>query len=446
MRVKRRAAALLSVASLVLGGCESPTDLPAPQGADIALGASSRALSRPQTLDELWAGLARGEIPGFAGHSVDANGQSIVYLATPRSAAAARAYVANVRRSRGEVPSDVRVVPVQYDFAQLKGWSNQLVRILDADAVFSLDVDETLNRIVLGARDAEAVGRARREVATRGIPAAAVEIRVTSPPVPRSTNLLDPFRPTVPGGVATINAVKGRCTIGFNASFTGNWWEPEPARRTFVTASHCSAQDFAYDGSVQYQPASRFAGYVIGQEYRDTPKAQCNWLNVCFWRGSDAAVFAYSEGVDYELGYLARPQLPVGIGGRGSLNVDPSAPRFAITSTASKYMGEPVVGDWLNKVGSTSGWTRGQVTQTCVTLHNLVCQYVTSIWSEGGDSGSPIFADESNSSVPAGSDVKLHGVLWGGPPGNWNVTWYSHLSEVAYDLGNMAVCVPGGYC
>ncbi|HEX5724197.1 MAG TPA: hypothetical protein VFX98_01955 [Longimicrobiaceae bacterium] len=441
--LRKPATLLCCAAALAAAGCDSPIDPPAPDSSPRRAATPIAGPPRPQTLDELWAALAEGEVPGFAGHRLDAEGRSVVYVANGRPTAPARAYVEGFRRSRGLAASAVRVVPVQYNSAQLKGWHDALLELLGSDAVISIDIAEDENRVVIGVRDGAAVGFARREAAARGIPNAAVDARVVERPVPRQ-NLQSSFRP-VPGGVGSINSVTSQCTIGFNVVYTGGWYTPE-STRAFVTASHCSSHSFASDVSVQYQPELRSASLRIGQEYLDAPKASCNWMNICFSRGSDAAIFKYDDAVGSELGYLARPQLPVGIGGRGSLNLDATNPRFAITMAASKYMGEPVIGDWLNKVGRTSGWTRGQVTQTCVTISGLICQYVSSIWSEGGDSGSPIFADESNTATPAGTNVKLHGILWGGPYGNWNVTWHSHLSEIAWDLGFMNVCVPGNYC
>lgn len=62
--------------------------------------------------------------------------------------------------------------------------------------------------------------------------------------------------------------------------------------------------------------------------------------------------------------------------------------------------GDPVQGMVVHKIGRTTGRTVGTVQQTCVHLtvyinqqdsgRTLLCQYVASYSSSGGDSGSPV--------------------------------------------------------
>ena len=77
------------------------------------------------------------------------------------------------------------------------------------------------------------------------------------------------------------------------------------------------------------------------------------------------------------------------------------------------------------------------MTRRCVDLRingiRYACQYVSSTWSEPGDSGSPMFV------VRADGTVSLHGVLHGGPAGDWTTTWYSPVGRVEKELGGLQV-------
>lgn len=102
----------------------------------------------------------------------------------------------------------------------------------------------------------------------------------------------------------------------------------------------------------------------------------------------------------------------------------------------------PLVGEELDKVGRTTGWTFGKVIGTCVNTNvadtdiTLLCQS----WVEstdgreivaGGDSGSPVFAWR-----PSG-EVVLGGILWGSnDPGTAFV--FSAMSNVEQELGALA--------
>jgi hypothetical protein len=93
---------------------------------------------------------------------------------------------------------------------------------------------------------------------------------------------------------------------------------------------------------------------------------------------------------------------------------------------------EFVVGSELNKVGRTTGWTRGPVTLTCVDVLQSgsrfveLCQTFVGAGVAGGDSGSPVFAEEG------GGNVTLAGILWGGGGGNFV---FSPLANIERELG-----------
>jgi len=97
------------------------------------------------------------------------------------------------------------------------------------------------------------------------------------------------------------------------------------------------------------------------------------------------------------------------------------------------YVGMPA-----NKMGRSTGWTRGEVTQTCVDrllargadTVVVLCSFTIGGAAVGtGDSGAPIFATEQQ-----GNQYGM-GILFGGGP----YTETDNTSDVSYDY-----CVP--YC
>jgi hypothetical protein len=264
--------------------------------------------------------------------------------------------------------------------------------------------------------ESPAAGAAVRAAAARlGIPAAALAVEVQGKPQPR-TSLLDSARPAL-GGVQIVSSTGNVCTLGFNALMNGT--------PVFVTNSHCSGTQGQVDTSPQRQPAND-AGNEIGYEVKDRPAYICYMGSMgvpC--RKSDSSIYSYGAGVPYTLGRIART-LYYGSNERGSIDVDPLNPYFQIIAKNTTGLS---VGTWVDKVGRTSGWTRGQVQKSCVWLKNgpyYDCQYVTSNWSEHGDSGAPMF-------VVGSSGVTLHGLLWGGPDSR--STWYSPIGGIEKDFG-----------
>jgi len=90
-------------------------------------------------------------------------------------------------------------------------------------------------------------------------------------------------------------------------------------------------------------------------------------------------------------------------------------------------------GTTVNKIGRTTGWTAGSITNTCVNTGVqgsrvvLFCQTFVSAGVGGGDSGSDVFQ-------VTGSSVKLAGVLWGGNGAGTQFV-YSPFGNVVSELG-----------
>jgi hypothetical protein len=110
---------------------------------------------------------------------------------------------------------------------------------------------------------------------------------------------------------------------------------------------------------------------------------------------------AYVNGFNqFTIGRIARTNRP----GRSLTIVGD----FRITAE-----GSAVVGNVVNKVGRTTGWSQGSVTNTCVNTNvsgtniTQICQNFVSATVGSGDSGSPVFQ------ITSGNDVRLVGISVG---------------------------------
>ncbi len=117
--------------------------------------------------------------------------------------------------------------------------------------------------------------------------------------------------------------------------------------------------------------------------------------------------------------------------GLGSLTINSANPTFTIADE-----GVANVGEAANKVGRTTGWTRGTVSNTCVNTGVsgstivLLCQtFVTAsgVIVQGGDSGSPVFS-------LSGGNATLLGGLWGGNQSGTQFV-YSPIANIKAELG-----------
>ena len=89
----------------------------------------------------------------------------------------------------------------------------------------------------------------------------------------------------------------------------------------------------------------------------------------------------------------------------------------------------------MSKIGRTTGWTSGPITNTCVntgvqgTRIVQLCQTFVSAGVGGGDSGSDVFQG-------SGSSVKLAGILWGGSSSGDQFV-FSPFGNVTRELGTL---------
>jgi hypothetical protein len=351
-------------------------------------------------------------VQGFGGFYLDALGTPVIYLKDAAQRSNAERALAPFLQAQGVAASQLRVLPAKYDWSQLERWFTQAsVEVLAVRGGVFVDADEASNRVLIGV-ERGAAASIRSVVARLGIPAAAVVVRETEP-IHFAATLRDEVRPIV-GGLQ-INFPGFLCTLGFNAL--------RGSQNSFITNSHCTNTQGGTEGTPYWQPLETVQPVQIGTEVDDPVYqrniAGCPRGKLC--RRSDASRAAYAPGISFSLGTIAQTT------GANNSSIT-IAGNFSITAE-----GNASVGQTVNKVGRTTGWTRGAVTNTCVNTgvqgSRIVqlCQTFVSAGVGGGDSGSPVFSE------PSGSNVTLLGILWGGSGSTTYV--FSPIANVEQELG-----------
>ena len=289
-----------------------------------------------------------------------------------------------------------------------------------AGTVFA-DHDEINQKLVFGIENAAASRGVSTALARLGIPSSAYEIRVVEP-IHMAAGLRDSWRPTQ-GGIQ-IHFSQYLCTLGFNAD--------DGTQRSFITNSHCTARQGGVESTAYYQPTSTVDPTVIATEVEDPTYFKggvCPRGRRC--RYSDSSRALYSSSVASTRGAIAKTSGP----NNGSLTVTGA---FTVGTQDNTTTSFPA-GATVNKVGRTTGWTQGNVTNTCVNTNvsgstiTLLCQTFVqdpggAVVVGGGDSGSNVFR------ITAGDVVELVGILWGGN-NSGTLFVFSPLKQVRDELG-----------
>jgi hypothetical protein len=406
--------ALAAAAIVALGSCSDDTTQPsapsAPATPDLALTAAQQDLA-----DDPVA-LAR-TVPGFGGFFVDEQGTPTVYLTNAGRRAAAEQALGPWFRERNRPAAALRVLPARFTWTDLERWYAQATpeALAVPGAVFA-DADEAGNRVHIGVEHAAAASRVRSVLARLGIPAAAVAVEIVAP-IRQVATLRGVVRPVVAG--VQINFSNFLCSIGFNAARSGV--------RGFVTASHCTNTQGGVESTSYWQPLQTTRPVKIATETVDpgykTTLAGCPSGRRC--RRSDAAFAKYVNSTTNTLGRIARTSSTISsdltiVGG------------WTVTSNATSS--SFTIGETVNKVGRTTGWSRGKVAATCVTVNvsgttiTQICQTIVNAKVGAGDSGADVFK------VTSGTNVKLDGVLWGGSTNGMSFV-FSPFANITGELG-----------
>ena len=361
------------------------------------------------------------DAPGFGGMFYAEDGTLNVYvqrgtLDTLSEAALERTFAEYLARPlRGGLSTqnrrELKVVAGEYAFRDLFEWRSQLS--LDAQGVVLTDVDERLNRVRVGVEDSEAEAELKAYITAQGIPLDAVVTEQVTP-FKVTQSLSDKVRPLVSGlGIETDEVV---CTLGFNAVRDG--------QRGFVTNSHCTDKPGGVERTRYSQGGARVGVEVADPKY--TERDGCSKGRRC--RLSDSA-FVATKGVKRNTDALAAT--------RSQNDMKDPDTTVAKQLDIVRQKETTVSGEKLDKIGRTTGWTYGEVEDTCVTVNvfegdedtgrTLLCQDVIAAGAGDGDSGAPVFSYAGDK-----NKVTLRGIMWGESDGE--IT-FSPIGQIYDELG-----------
>jgi hypothetical protein len=405
---------LLSAFALVLSGC----------GDDVTMDPTPPAPSTPEVRQALSQDDLAALVPGFGGLYIDQSGRPTVFLTDLSLQAQAERAVGTFLTVRGASATGVQFRQGQYDYRQLDGWFKTATsEVLGLAGAVSVDLDEASNRVRVGVTELSALVQARATLLRLGIPDGAVIVEQAEPIIQMAT-LRDRARPTT-GGLQ-INFPGYLCTLGFNATHVST------GQASFITNSHCTNTQGGVDNTPYWQPLQTTDPVQIATEVADPVYVKngpsCPRGRKC--RQSDASRAQYAAGIAFTRGAIAQTTGP----NNGSITTVTTP----LTITQADNNNSVLVGQTVNKIGRTTGWTRGTVSATCVntgvsgsTIVQL-CQTFVNAGVGSGDSGSPTFQ------VISGTSVKLVGILWGGNTGGTQFV-YSPLKNIQAELGNLTV-------
>ncbi|MFL5541117.1 MAG: hypothetical protein ACJ8J0_19170 [Longimicrobiaceae bacterium] len=442
----RRLLSSLPLLLIAAAACDRP-DPVSPGGSTPSRPSSSVSISQVSqdpTPDQLAVAQV---VPGFGGYFIDETGAPTVWLTDTSQREVAAQALAGFLASFGWSASDLRVRQAEYGYLQLDAWYQQAwPRVLAVAGAVSTDLDEGRNRLRFTGVDAAVLSNIASTLASLNVPEAATVLQIRGP-VRRVASLRDKIRPPFGGLQIQFFPLPASplvlvCTIGFNAI--------RGADSSFITNSHCSNVQGGTDTPTDYYQATRggvlpSADNYIAREVDDpvyTSGGECPLLRRC--RTSDASRARYGAGQRFTLGLIARPQILNSTlleDDSATLVIDPVVPNYRIAGTQAN----PVMGQTLNKVGRTTGWTQGKVVATCenvdVTDSDItqLCQSLVGAFVAGGDSGSPVWGLNTDGTV------FLAGILWGSSTDlvtNEVQFIFSPYASIEREMGTLAVTDP----
>lgn len=353
--------------------------------------------------DEFLAELAL-ESKGYAGHYLNENGDLVIKIANEVSPNAVKnALTERIDQLDGidaEVVSSAQIEHASYDFLQLFSWKRDLQdAIAKIEKVNMTDINEQINKLIYGLEDLSASDQVLEIAESAGVPRDAIKLRQSDPLGLDATleSELDEAR-----GGFYVEYSGGSCTQGPLANHGGT--------DGYLYNSHCSSTTWEVDGNTLYNNDYNHADEEVGIEQVDPGTWTSSECPSGYRCAHADAMWGFRSGDKfYEFGTVYRTTDR----GRsyGSTTIDGY---FRITVEGSY----PSPGTEVNKMGYYTGWTYGDVIETCVdwdypgdndpdypnTPVKLKCQTTADYGRHGGDSGAPVFRIEYN------NDIRLFGL------------------------------------
>lgn len=352
-------------------------------------------------------------------------------------------------------------VTVRHNFMALyKGKIKARTELLRTGLAASAYIRDHDGMLVVNAQDEQRLASLKQQVAALGYPDDMVQFGIDDarPEIRVDVQWAEPLSPV--GGLringSTTDANYYACSIGTNVRFTGTA-NGITNPQGFLTARHCTPTIGGYDNHVFYQVGRRIGKEAIDPRVisQDTPGCAGNesgQVSICV--RADVAFATYE--VPSNVGRIARPFESVN---QKEVTVTNGTPdTYAVTAVAPR----PGLGSVVTKVGATTGWTKGRVTddhvdigltsptgQKYVVLDSVLMGRLNATdtyqLSAGGDSGSVWFI--RNASNVNDYNVQLAGIHFAGNSNS--ISYFSPVENIRTDyagLGSFTFCVSSGSC
>jgi hypothetical protein len=155
-------------------------------------------------------------------------------------------------------------MPGRYGFLDLQDWHDGLFQeIALIPTVVSTDVQEGTNRIEIGVQDESTGNVVKEDAAALGIPADALDVEITSPPV--ETGELNNWHRPLVGGLQIHDPTSNKIgTLGVMARRGG-----VSGTQGMLTVSHLTSNFLGPDGNAIYQEDNSPGSNIIGSEALD---------------------------------------------------------------------------------------------------------------------------------------------------------------------------------
>lgn len=300
-------------------------------------------------------------IPGIGGMYVD--GRDIVVFApkeVPRGAvisALARegrlmAITPDLKSqlARGE---RIRIVPARFALSQLIAWEESLSMAFSKfDGFTGIDADESTNQVRIEVADAGKIPAAQQLLATAGVPSDAVAFKVVPKGV-TAAGLRGTWRPTG-GGITisnTVSNVTKICTLGFNAT-------TNTGLNVLVTAGHCAPGQpgLGVTGTTEGQPNTSYpVGTIQNNPVWNQTDPGCSGYTRCTFADALLVQYTVASTMSKRVAFTAFP----GLNEQGGSITVTGWWDNVVAPTTSYFIGQTV-----DKVGQTTGWTKGTLSQT----------------------------------------------------------------------------------
>ena len=444
---------------LLIAGCVEPEISPRAPSPDPASPLYGEHLADEDLgEDPLMLALAR-QHPSFAGVFFEPGTSRLIVASTDAKGTASirQSVVAMVGTELGHSPTADGAFPLdavhhifEYSFLELAQHRARIrPHVFGVPEVQSLSVDEQHNRIKIGLSDLSAKVKIEQIATDLAIPIQMLSFAHELPAQPLygtsrpSLPRLHSSGPTLQDSITVLSGptlrdsitvpdnklrggykikIAGRsggiCTLGFTALQDHN-----VNFNRFVTNSHCSLRKHQLDAGIWHQPEVRSEFSQIAYEINDKEPHLCRirgaW-EAC--RHADAALAFptlgptdWPLGRDFARGEIGRTtERSDCVACEAAITIDTVNPVILIKGTRRSIIDE----ETLDKVGQRTGWTYGDVLDTCVDQPDsnhpterviILCTGVIEFAVGRGDSGSPVFQYDSTS-----GSANLVGILWGG--------------------------------